>query len=158
MANSKEKNLFLWAVLVLAIVSGCDKGNGMHPISGSVVINEEPAEDVIVTLRPVRISEEYTQKHGQIPSVPWGRTDAAGNFFITTWDDGDGAPVGEYEVLLRWPVDPAIQSPDRLRNAYFPDNAACTISVNEGHNVLDPIVLSNVKVLPKGKPSQPMPR
>ncbi len=86
-------------------------------------------------------------------STPFGVVDAEGHYTLRTYSAGDGAPKGEYAVVLCWRWDLGNpKSRDRLNEAYFnPANPIMTVTINPGSNELPPINLNNVKVAPKGK-------
>ncbi|WP_131282810.1 hypothetical protein [Blastopirellula marina] len=87
-------------------------------------------------------------------SMPWGVVQEDGSYQMRTYDICDGAPAGEYAVLLRWPFDRAAPG-DRLRSAFSTvDKSPLTYTVQAGKNQLPPIELTGVKVTPlkKSKP------
>jgi hypothetical protein len=85
---------------------------------------------------------------------PAGKADAAGKFNLTTIDVGDGAPAGEYKILIQWPSPMPVaddgrdgrgarMGPDRLKKKYY--NLATTplsVTVEEKSNDLPPFELS----------------
>lgn len=94
------------SLLLLVATSGCagcsrqfeDKWSKSRPpvfkVAGSVTCNGEPAAGAVVTL--------HSKSHNLAAS---GKTDAAGNFVLTTWRYGDGAVAGEHSVTVStWEV------------------------------------------------------
>ncbi|MFG0290663.1 MAG: carboxypeptidase-like regulatory domain-containing protein [Rhodopirellula sp. JB044] len=79
------------------ILSGCSGGSDrwkdarppLVDASGVATFNGTPLEDAVVTFRPVE--GNY---------AAFGRTEANGEFYLTTFDDGDGAVAGEYNVTV----------------------------------------------------------
>ncbi|WP_404308689.1 carboxypeptidase regulatory-like domain-containing protein [Neorhodopirellula lusitana] len=79
------------------ILSGCSGGSDrwkdarppLVDASGVATFNGVPLEDAVVTFRPVE--GNY---------AAFGRTESNGEFYLTTFDDGDGAVVGEYNVTV----------------------------------------------------------
>jgi hypothetical protein len=65
-------------------------------VSGRVVVDGKPAAAATVTLHPVNPTTELRDVR------PTGQTDAEGNFKLTTFAQGDGAPAGEYRVTVAW--------------------------------------------------------
>ena len=105
----------VFALLVLAL-AGCG-GEAWHaatyPAGGVVSVNGTPPEGLVVELHSTG------EKVDQRQSRPWGITDSSGHYELTTYEKNDGAPAGEYAVVLRWPPD--INRPsfaDRLEGAY----------------------------------------
>lgn len=93
---------YLAAACGALFLAGCG-GEAWHaetyPASGKVLINGEPAADVVVELRAVG---EQPDSRG---SRPWGIVQPDVTFLLTTYENGDGAPPGDYAVTLRWPSD-----------------------------------------------------
>jgi hypothetical protein len=84
---------------------------------------------------------------------PFGIADAQGRFNLMTLEPGDGAPAGEYKVLVQWPA-PNRQAneqwsggrerlgPDRLQGRYFNlEKTTLTATVEEQANELPPFEL-----------------
>src|SRR5689334_6819796 len=69
-------------------------GPKLHPVRGSVLFNDQPADGATVVLDPVG-AVEGTAK-------PSGVVRADGTFSVQTYPHGDGAPAGEYAVLITW--------------------------------------------------------
>jgi hypothetical protein len=53
----------------------------------------------MVVFRPLKDADAKHWSGG----FPRGRVAADGSFQLTTYEDGDGAPEGEYAVLIEWP-------------------------------------------------------
>lgn len=64
------------------------------PVEGQVLVDGDPVKDLWVTLHPVDKKPESL--------LPRAQTDAEGNFKITSYIGGDGAPPGEYKVTVEW--------------------------------------------------------
>jgi hypothetical protein len=132
-------------VFALASFQGCG-GEAWHaatyPASGNVSINGKPPEGLVVELHSVGEPVDERQ------SRPWAVTDSEGNYELTTYQNADGAPAGEYAVVLRWP--PSVNRPsfaDRLGGKFSnPDTSDIQISVTSGTSELAPIVLDGVAV------------
>jgi hypothetical protein len=84
-----------------------------------------------------------------------GKVDESGEFTLTTYDAGDGAPEGEYMVAVTWPEEKKTPSPgpgpDRLQGA-FADPAITKLRRKvdkSGPNELEPIKLTAVSVAEK---------
>lgn len=63
------------------------------PVSGKVTVDGRPVKDLWVTLHP---------KDPSVSLRPRGQTDENGNFKLTTYTGGDGAPIGEYNITIEW--------------------------------------------------------
>ena len=133
----------------LVILAGCGDGKlPRYPVSGRVLVDGQPADGALVIFVPVQASEEAMQKR------PTGFADASGNFQLTTIDKDDGAPAGEYKVLIQWPQktqastdDPGYRrgklGPDRLKGRYFVENPEIAATIEEKNNDLPPFQLSS---------------
>ena len=101
------------AVLALSIV-GCGQSE-MVPITGTVTLNGQPAEQAEVMFNP--------KTTGRFAS---GVTDASGKFMLSTAKPNDGAMPGEYVVTLAeyYPPDkpPALPRGGGLLPSRFPPN------------------------------------
>lgn len=135
-------------VLLLVSTAGCepDWQAATQPATGTVSINGQPPEGLIVHL--ISADEPVDVRR----SRPFGFVDAAGKFSLRTYstgEEGDGAPVGTYKVVLKWPVDRHVfGSPDQLRGRYDTEaESPMTITIAEGQTELTPIVLDGVKVV-----------
>jgi hypothetical protein len=139
-----------WTLLIAATAIGCGDGKiARHPVKGKVTVGGKPATMVRVVFTPVE---------GAPPELmavrPFGVTDDQGCFELTTFERGDGAPVGEYMVAVRG-REPAIPG-ERLRadaaakaqkqsivpdQFGFPDKSGLTASIKAGLNELPPFDL-----------------
>jgi hypothetical protein len=140
-------------VCFIAITSlwGCGDGRiATYPVVGSVLVDGRPAEGALVILVPTTTAEA-----GGDRERPFGMTDAEGKFSLTTFDPGDGAPAGEYKVLVQWPAPNnspeaargggrAALGPDRLKGKYFKlDTTTLAATVEEQSNELPPFGLTS---------------
>jgi len=73
---------------VLLVVSGCTKSDTV-PVTGTITLNGEPAENTEITFNPAG--------PGRIAT---GHTDASGRFKLATAKPDDGAMPGDYIVTL----------------------------------------------------------
>lgn len=131
--------LLLGVSLVLLCCVSCGSKRKLYPVRGQVMCDGQPAEGAIVTLHALDASQPMQE-------VPSSRVKADGSFTIGTYEPEDGAPPGDYKVIIIWlPPDAlARMSPDgRLPNK-LPDlysDAKTTplkIHVDEGPNDLPP--------------------
>jgi hypothetical protein len=88
----------------------------VFPISGTLLINQAAADTAKVVLYPANAAE---QKEEWPNGYPHGISDAEGNFKISTYGKDDGAPQGEYLVLVQWNEGSGENVKDRLKNKYF---------------------------------------
>ena len=66
-------------------------------VVGTVLLDGKPAAGVDVRLIPL------DKTNFKINETPLGRTDAEGRVKFTTYYSDDGAPKGEYEVVIAYP-------------------------------------------------------
>lgn len=82
--------------LTLVALTGCGDGKiSRYPTKGKVLIDGKPVEGARVIFCPVGGSEAFQRER------PFGVTNSAGEFSLTTFQKGDGAPAGEYNVMIR---------------------------------------------------------
>jgi hypothetical protein len=136
--------LSLVAVSVACLVAGagCDS-NGLYPVRGKVLVDGEPAVGATVTF--VRKGPHDPLKD----PTPQGVVGEDGSFTLRG-PGGDGAPPGEYVVLVEWKEGagaqrgraPALSAPDRLKKKYLdPDKPLITATVEPKSNALPPFEL-----------------
>jgi hypothetical protein len=131
----------LAAGALLALVSGCGKkGPVLYPVRGSVRINGEPAKDVNVMFTPVTPIEGLTA-----PLSPAAVTDENGNFQLMSFKPGDGAPAGDYQVTVIYPMSRFSKhqsGTDRLQGKFAnPKTSGLTAKVEPKSNALPPFDL-----------------
>ena len=148
------------ALLAASGLAGCG-GDGRletHPVAGQVFVNAAPASGCVVTFVPL----DPALKGAVMPAAT---VDEFGGFELTTYETGDGAPAGEYGVILRWEanewpggdadkgVDPVVTvRPDRLLERYADaEKSGLKATVAEGENVLEPFRLEDVALLKGAK-------
>jgi hypothetical protein len=133
--------------LFLIAFSGCgDQDNDqveVFPVTGKLLVNGQPAEGASVIFYP-----QSPDSDGKKMPVPGGTTDANGNYQLTSYESGDGAPAGEYNVAIIWyePPSPNSAGPseqqDRLRGRYAnPQTSRLTARVEQGGGELPPFEL-----------------
>ncbi len=97
------------------------------PVSGQVLVDGQPVKDLWVYLIP----KGTTVAKGQQPESR-ALTDDSGNFRISTYMDGDGAPQGDYVLCVEWlkfrQTGGQWIGPDRLGKRYS-DSAKSQFSV-----------------------------
>ena len=125
-----------------ALVAGCgeEKKVAVHPVKGQVFYDGKPAAGVQVFLSPT--SAPTVPK---IPSNPHGKTDANGEFTLTTFAEGDGAAEGGYQVVFHWPPevkeDEEGADSDKLLGWYNGVNSKLSVQIKPGENTLGPFKL-----------------
>jgi hypothetical protein len=111
------------AIFTVQTLPGCDDGKlKVYPVHGTVNVDGKPAAGAMVIFCPLDDSNQKLQRER-----PFGTTGADGKFTLTTFVKDDGAPVGEYKVLVQWAAPPKpggdrdrdSGSPDRLKGRYM---------------------------------------
>ncbi|MCE9565602.1 MAG: DUF4198 domain-containing protein [Planctomycetes bacterium] len=144
--------LLLPGVSLLAI--GCSAADSQvvvpQPVTGKVVYDGQPAAGVRVTLIP---TDAPTVP--RIPHNPYGVAGADGTFSLTTFQEGDGAAEGDYQIVLSWPAEQTkksereeVEDPDRLLGWYDPTHSKLSLRVTAGQNVVPLIKLPKVSQPP----------
>lgn len=134
-------------LLALAALPLCSCGGRpydpvpLYPAEGRLLVNGEPAAGAEVRLHPVAPPAQGD------PLVPVARVGEDGSFELTTYEEGDGAPTGEYAVTVVWPdtraytgTGPPPIPPDRLGGRHAdPGASTIRVRIEEGPTVLDPM-------------------
>jgi hypothetical protein len=122
------------------LVAGCGDGKPkLYKTAGQVLIGGKAAPKAFVVF------------HSLNGETPPGRasatTDDDGRFALTTMSAGDGAPAGNYAVVVTWPIPPKSPfdggGPDRLRGRYG-DPATTPLKATiakQDENLLEPFQL-----------------
>lgn len=91
-------------VLTLTLGVGCGKGPPpikgklpVFPVKGRLLMDGQPMAAATIIFNPVR---KYPK--GAALQRPRAVVDADGNFQVSTYDNDDGAPAGDYKVTLSW--------------------------------------------------------
>lgn len=86
--------VFVGFCLASVLLAGCSRGGSadrkpVYAVTGKVTMSGGPVANALVTFSPK-----------QKQPVAIGKTDANGQFTLTTYDGGDGAAEGEFVVLV----------------------------------------------------------
>jgi hypothetical protein len=111
----------LAAAIALAPIIGCgDGGLPVYSVTGTVKVDSKPADGVMVIFCPTEGADELMKLR------PYGLTGPDGTFRLTTFDPADGAPAGNYKVIMQWPAQVSgkgdermASGRDRLRGRYM---------------------------------------
>jgi hypothetical protein len=106
----------------------------LYPVRGKVLFNGQPAVGAEVRFHPVTPSDKGIFS-------PAAKVEADGTFALTTYENKDGAPPGEYMVTIRWDAVSYEEAtlPDRLKGRYSnPKKSPWRIQVREVANNLEP--------------------
>lgn len=153
----------LWAFSLLVGATGCSTDNWQaktYAASGRISINGQPPAGAVVTLHSVK------RKVDQRGSNPWGIVRDDGTFSLSTYEQEDGAPPGEYAVTVRWPedvTDMAAAMLDRLGGAYSnEERSEWKVTIEPGKTELPLIEIKGAKikssdVLKPNRAAPPMP-
>ncbi len=128
--------------LLLLVATGCDSSNGdrlkVHPVAGQITLDGSPLPNALVVLHP-------KDKSNPLSIAARAQTDAQGNFKASTYDQGDGAPAGDYLVTVSF--HQATETPDGIvpgpnllsQQIAVPETTDIVVKVAEGPNQLQPI-------------------
>jgi hypothetical protein len=129
----------------MAIVGCGEKGIPCNVVHGSVNVDGKPAEGAMVIFCPVGGSEQVQKTR------PFGFTESDGKFELLTVKKGDGAPAGDYKVIIQWPAKTTPNGDggrsmggDRLQGRYMNlEKSQLTATVKQGVNDLPPFELKS---------------
>lgn len=115
---SEHRNLtcVMVGLICLAAVAGCGgkkSDSNLVPVKGEFFYDSQPAQGALVILHPSAGPDTAKWPHG----LPHGVVDTTGAYNIGLPPLGEGAPAGDYKVLLTWnlPVpgaDPTDSEPE----------------------------------------------
>ncbi len=115
------------------MLAGCGDGKlPLYPVTGTVMVDGQPASGAMVILCPTDTASPELQKER-----PFGTTRPDGKFKLTTFLKDDGVPLGEYKVLVQWVTagaayDERAGNSDRLRGKYMNlENTPLAASITE---------------------------
>jgi hypothetical protein len=126
------------AIAALLVASCGGAGVKLHPVRGKVLYLDQPAEGATVVFQPVNSTGDSL--------MPSGTVGADGSFTLTTHPHGEGAPAGEYVILVTWlPANAReLENPkNKLPPKYAsPTDSQLRATVKEGPNELEPFRLT----------------
>jgi hypothetical protein len=147
MRNMRISAVALAALLLSTSSFGCGSQPTRlptYPVHGEIVCADKPAVGVRIFL--VRADAKSVP---EVPMNPHAVTGDDGRFSVSTYDKEDGAPAGEYFVVLNWPTNVHESREDRLRGLFDKKKIAASIKPGSD-NLLPAIKLPTVDV--DGKP------
>lgn len=137
-----------------ALILGCDRSSRpkmqVYPVSGKLTVAGKPVQGLVVTLTPKTPLPDSR-------FVPAGIVGPDGSFTIKTYTAGDGAPPGEYAVVVGVVVEMSPTAPRmsdqvlQILKKYEPSapggaaigqKPVAEIVVKEQPNVIEPIDLN----------------
>jgi hypothetical protein len=132
-------------VIILPAFLGIScSGQKLNPVSGKVLVKDQPAEGVLLTFHP-------KSGNADIHTVlPVGKSKEDGTFILMTGDK-EGAAAGEYVVTAIWPENVTAEgkkalggqrfkSEDRLNGAYAREaNSQINVEIVNGKTELAPM-------------------
>jgi hypothetical protein len=127
-------------VAVALLLPSCGSSRKpVYPVTGHVYLKKQPVAGATVILHPVSAESGDVVK-------PAGKVDEQGEFHLTTYTQGDGAPEGDYVMTVEWrtPKRSALDSNsmDRLRGRYSdPRTSTLRVRVDRQTAELQPIDL-----------------
>lgn len=129
----------LTAALLALTLAGCAKNRKpVVPVRGKVFMGRTPANGALVVFHPVGNNDSKAIR-------PQGIVGSDGSFEMTTYEEKDGAPPGEYHVTFVWLIeDPKTKKEWRpLPTRYMaPEMSGVRVTVREGANELQPFILT----------------
>ncbi len=131
------------ALLLMGFLAGCGGSKGpkkevAHPIKATLTLDGQPFGPLFLMLHSTKLNG---------PMIA-GMADEKGNVKFTTNKPGDGAPAGEYKlVVFQDPKSRAVKAvPDAYREANM---SPTTVNVEAKKNELT-FAIESVKVVPAG--------
>src|SRR5262245_51876855 len=135
----------LLLVCAAALFVGCTQGGPKkkvcYPVHGELTVAGKPADGATVILQPKEANREEWAE-----GCPLATVAADGKFQVSTYGENDGAPAGDYIVLVSWvaptPANEEASGPDRLGGRYIdPAKSKLTATIESRPSELPPIRL-----------------
>lgn len=111
--HSSLWSLFVVALLLVSAV-GCGGSGGEHNVAsagGTVTLDGQPVPELVVNFTP-----QAAAGGGNPGKSATGRTDANGKFTLSTYEMGDGAVIGNHQVVV------SLDGPNPTPPGKLPDN------------------------------------
>ena len=132
----------LTLAVLMIVLPACGKGRrAVYPVHGRILVDGKPAPDAVIMFHP---NFEHPDR-----VMPFGQADAEGNFVVSSYVNGDGAPDGEYIVTFEWRERSGLlknnfEGPDRLKGRYYdPKKSKYRITVEKKKHDLPPFELTS---------------
>ncbi|MBI1832192.1 MAG: hypothetical protein HYR84_12175 [Planctomycetes bacterium] len=133
-----------WSVvlgMLVLLCTSCHKESRkpVFPARGKVVLKSgAAAEGVLVIFTP---TADVDPAKDWPDGFPRATTEKDGTFVLTTYEPGDGIPVGQYAVTMLWTLRDATNKersgPDKFGGRFAnPQKPAWTVTIREGENDL----------------------
>lgn len=127
------------AIGLLLICSCKDNGLKLNPVRGQLFFQGAPAEGALVVFQRQGAT-------GASDPKPSGKVGNDGSFTLTTYQHGEGAPAGDYVVLVTWfpPNARELENATNKLPARFAsaDSTTLKATVKDGTNELEPFRLT----------------
>lgn len=142
---ARVRGMGMLLIVVVCAAAGCQDtstATPVHPVSGAVHWHGQPASQMLVVFHP----QSDSSPAGESPSSrSYAKTDANGNFSLTTREPQDGAPAGKYAITLIWPPSESEEAQglqDKLGGRYAnPQQSRLRFEVQPGANTVPAIEL-----------------
>ncbi len=144
-------NAVLFFLLLFAVLFGSiscsqeEPKKKTYPAKVKVFYKTEgnPGKGIDVVLFPKDVSVRHEKWSNGFPR---GRAGEDGWVIFSTYEEGDGAPIGEYYLMARWIEDEKDDTDgtldDLLQGRYFDlENPGPTVKITEGNNELEPFLI-----------------
>lgn len=142
--SSAPSNHITVALLVVCFVVGCHskpESLEVFPVRGHILVGGKVPEGAEIQLVPNAPLADPLHRAIE----PYGIVQASGAFAIGTYAADDGAPLGDYRLLVKWPKitiegGENIYGPDHLRGRYSNlETPVATVTVTNKENVIPDI-------------------
>jgi hypothetical protein len=140
-----KQPLFIVVAFAILTSASCGKSDKLYPVNGKVIVNGEPAVHAAVFLRQAN-TDPLNQR------MIMGIVREDGHFSVVCESLGEGAPPGEYDVLIEWKHDQlrrrtgsnTLVPADRLNGAFSdPKQPRFHVTVKAERNNLSPFELKD---------------
>ncbi len=143
---SQRVNRIAVAAALCLCLAACSGESGLpkkicYPTKGQLFVKSQPAAGALVILRP----QDEANLDEWFAGFPHGQVAADGSFELETYGEKDGAPAGNYVVLVTWPAssepgNDEAPTVDRLAGRYAePSTSQFKATVDAAPTTIPPI-------------------
>lgn len=146
--------LVVAAAATILAASGCGPAGearpDLMPVTGQLSINGKPASGAMLVFHPS--SKVDFDARGTRPRAT---VEQDGHFQVTTYQSGDGIPVGDYDLSVLWFDNPDGSNPhDKLGGQYaVPERSNLHVTISDGTSELAPLEIKGARIVPRRRRS-----
>ncbi len=117
--DSRRRCASCVVMVLAAAIAGCGKHAPppikgaklpVFPVKGKLIMDGKPMIAAAIIFNPV---QKFPKEAAKL--LPRAIADENGDFTVSTYGDGDGAPAGDYKITISWKGAEAVEMTDGAR-------------------------------------------